>query len=625
MRSLEGSLIGRGRNQGGGAVFQNSRSVRDVLRPASLPLVAASFVALLYIVPQLAQALHGGSGTVLLQEDEPFYAARFVRALQGLDVMSPLTYEHRHDLSIVPGFVERALAAPFVVGGYLGLPRPSAAAAIVAYRALFGFAGVLAMTFAFISTGLPRIWSTLAAFWAYVDSGVTAYKPLIGFSWHTLALDRFTNPLVGLPVFFLAWGCLARSFLGKGRSWYPLLAAGIVSGLLFYVSFYYWTLFFAVASLSSLPDLRHRVPKVASILAIALIVSVRYWYYATSFRSSGYYWDILWRTDFYAHGRGVSYNANKTMWLFVVGALAVWRLNTPSARFFALSVLGGLACFYANLVTGMEFPNSLENAHWNVALAPIVLAGCLWTVADWTERVGLGRLAAAFCSVLGATLAVGGIWSFVRLAGSLGENPAPGTGSENQAYATAWSWLRSNAPSEVVVLASEQTMGYVPLEAGKYVWVGEKVYPDSISFEEIRDRYRVLWALEGATASQLESFFWSRFTGPGTWLWPWGLSTLLVDQLKEEGWPPLDRLRWQLFVRTTVDELNATTKADVRAIGTKYRLDYVIRGPKERDWMAVDDYLALTTVFRAHDVTVDHVDGWRATRSADVGTQEDRP
>ena len=583
-------------------------NVSHFVRHHVLAIGAALLVAAIYAIPQVIYLVQGHAGAVLVQPDETFYVARLVRALQGVDARCPFLYEHRHGLSLVPGFVERGLAAPFRFGVALGLACPSPDAVVIFYRALLAFLGVLAAAFALTSTGLPSKLAVLAAFWAYVDPGILAYKPLVGFLLNGPAFNRLTNPLVGLPIFFVAWACLARAILDRERMRTAVVVSGVAGGLLFYVSFYYWTLFVAIAVISVFFEWRRRYLVIAIVLGIAAIASVGYWPYAISFRGSPYYADILWRTDFHSHGRGVCFAPNKTMWLFVLAALSLWRVSVPRARFLVTSILAGFGCFYSSLVTGMDFPNSMENSHWTVALAPMVLGATLWRgycwlggerYVCWRSRIGVG---------LGAVLVLGGTLASVRLSRN---GTGEGAGALDPAYGAAWTWLRKNGPMDAVVMADEGTMGHVPLRAGNYVWINELVYPDAVSFEEILDRYRVLWALKGTSVSELEQMFASRFDGPRTWLWAWGLTPSLARDLRDDGWPPLDPLRWRSFVRGIVDAVDRTTAEEVQAIGRRYRLDYILRGPNESLWTNVENHLLLTPVFQAQGVRIDRVDGWR--------------
>ncbi|MEY4582263.1 MAG: hypothetical protein RL701_6966, partial [Pseudomonadota bacterium] len=382
-------------------------------------------------------------------------------------------------------------------------------------------------------------------------------------------------------------------------------------GLLFYISFYYWTLFIAVLALTALIDLRRLYAAAIAVGALALVVSAGYWLYAIEFRSSPLYTDVLWRTDFLAHGRGVSFKPNRTMWFFLGLAATAWRLGTPQARFLVLSSAGGLACFYSGLFTGLAMPNSLENGHWNVSFAPMVFAACLWSVADWFSHSRFARWQRPAGYALTAVLCASGIVNFSHVSRELSAYPLDGAGALDPAYTPAWRWLREHAPNDAVVLASDRTMAHVPLQAGKFIWVHRLVYPDPISFEEILDRNRVLWALQGQSAPAIHKLLMSHWAGPNTWFWGWGLTHGLVEELKADGWPPLDALRWRLFSSTIRDVVAQTTAADVKALGQRYRLDYIVRGPLEQGLSQLDRYLQLQTVFEEHGVRVDRVEGWR--------------
>ena len=596
-----------------------TESTVELLRRYWLPLCAAAWVALLYALPQLIQAARGYGGPLLIQEDEPFYIARFVRALQGDPQMSPWLYEHRSALSIVPGFVERGLAAPWRLIAALGLPVPPPNLIVAGYRVLFAALGMLCMTFAFNSVGLTLPLATLSAFATYLDPGVFPYKPILGFfTLHSQILDRFPSPAVGITIMSIAWGCYARVSLGgstesaadRARRTRYGVGAGVAAGLLFYVSFYYWTFFFAVVGLTTAVRLRERWRMSLLVSTIALLVSLHYWSYALAFRGSELYTQILWRTDFISNGRGVSFHPNRTMWFFVLCALTAWQIGTASAQFLVISILAGLACFYSGLVTGLSMPNSLENSHWNIALAPLILAACVWSAAFHLSQSKYAQHARALATALAAVFALGGTWNFLTLSRELDHTQLGGVGALHPAYAGAWRFLREQTPDHAVVLASERTMGHVPLELGKYVWIHRLVYPDAIGPEEILARYRVYWALGGQQAPAVESFLASHHRGTETWFWGWGLTRALQQGLQEDGWPPLDALRWRLFVTTIRDLVANTTPEQVRVLGQAYRLDYLVRGPNEGQLSGAERYLRLTQVYRDAAVRVDRVDGW---------------
>jgi hypothetical protein len=241
----------------------------------------------------------------------------------------------------------------------------------------------------------------------------------------------------------------------------------------------------------------------------------------------------------------------------------------------------------------------------------MIFAACVWSGSFRLSQSKHARHAPALGAALAAVLALGGTWNFLQLSRELDHTPQSGVGALHPAYAGAWRFLREQTPEHAVVLASEQTMGHVPLELGKYVWIHRLVYPDAIGPEEILARYRVYWALGGQHAQAVAAFLASHHNGAGTWFWGWGLTRALVKELEQDGWPPLDVLRWRLFVTTIRELVASTTPEQVRALGQSYRLDYLVRGPNEQNLSGAERYLRLTQIYRDAAVRVDHVDGWR--------------
>lgn len=577
-----------------------------------LPIAAASFVTLLYLLPQIVYTAHGHSGAVLLQEDEPMYVSRMVRALQGEPVSAPLILEHKGDVGVVSGFAERVLAQPFRLVVALGAPViPTAQVMIVFWRTLLAFCSVLALVFALESFGFSRLLATLLALWIHLDAGVMAYKPILGLGWMTVLFDRLTNPLVGAPVFFLAWGCIARAMLRdeNKRSW--IVAAGIATGLSFYINFYYWTHLVAIVGLTALLEPRRRIRIALAIGAITALVSVRYWPYAFAFRSHPQYFDMLWRTDFRAHGRGVSFMPNRTMWIFVLATCALWTLSrTREARFFVMSLVAGVCLFYSGLVTGLQMPNSFQASHWSYSIAPIALTGSFWTGLHLLERSRFAQLKNRLLALLAVVAAVGGTVTMARLSRHL-ERSERGAGVLDARYAAAWQWLRDHTPVDTVVLASEETMAFEPQKAGKYVWVHFHTYPDPVGFEEMLDRYRVLWWLEAKSARALEADFAPFYSGANGGLWVWGTTRALAEELRTQDWPPIEVLRWRMFTTAAIDLATKDDPAELKRIAGRYRIDYIVRGPNERSWARTEQLFELEPVLRTQDVRIDRVIRWR--------------
>jgi hypothetical protein len=582
-------------------------------RTWSWPLAAAALVTALYLLPQIVYSLSGHEGALLVTEDEGFYLTRMVRGLQGQPTMSPLIYEHRNDLSLVTGTAEGLMALPFRLGIAAGA-RPMAVATVmvVVWRVVLTFIAVLMFVWALRSSGLTLALSTIAALLVFLDPGVMAFKPIVGFRFVSFVFNRLTNPLLGFPIYCLAWGSLARAMVHAERRLTWAAVAGVATGLCFYINFFYWTFLFGVVGVTTLIDLRERWRVALVFGVVTAIVGVGYLPHAFAFRGHEQYYDILWRTDFRQLIRGVAFVPNRTSWAFFLGALALWKVvATPAARYFASAVAAGLVVKHSGLFTGLQMPSSLESGHWDYALTPLVMVGCLWCAQAGLQASRWAAHEKNLHIALAVLLVAIGTVNFARLSKDLLRLQPHGSGVLAAEYAPAWRWLDEHTPSEVVVLASEETQAYEVLKAGKYIWGHFRAYPDPVSFEEMLDRYLVLWKLSGWTPDELARYFESFYSGPGTWLWGWGLTKELADQLRQDDWPQLERMRWRAFTKTITELLGNTRMQDLKAIGSRYRVDYIVRGPNETRWTSADEVFELERVFEAPGVTVDRVLRWR--------------
>ncbi|HLK38537.1 MAG TPA: hypothetical protein VKU41_17365 [Polyangiaceae bacterium] len=580
-------------------------SFPHLVRRWRLPLLAALATTIVFSLPQWIYWYHGNRGALLLHYDEPDYVGRLVRALQGHTTGSPWTVEHGQEPGLVPSYVETALAAPFRLACRLGVCA-SPDTVLVSYRVVLPALGVMIVADAFYAAGMPLGIAALVAFWAYCEPSLVQYQPLIGLvvPQSFLSFDRFSNPLVGVPLFFGAWGCLARAFGPRNApAW--AVAAGVLCGALFYTSFFYWTFFFAVAAgTTALALSRDHLRASITALGVGVLVAVPYWVGVVALRHVPHYADLAWRNGVLIHDRGLFYYSNKTMWIFVAGSAGVWFLERETSRFLVGSLLGGLALFYSSLVTNV----AVQNSHWHYTLAPMLLGACVWGAERWLRdrRPALTRPLGIAVSL---AVAVVGFRTAARWLRVTDDKPLPGTGDGDRPYAGAWRWLRDHAGPDDVVLASEQTMGYVPLRTGRFVWHNAHAGTSAAGFEEILERNQVLWWLSRMNVPAFEKRLCA-IRGRGVEGWDYGLTPELQASLESRGRPPFDPgLSCQLA--QVVGNLQALVgPGDIRNMGRKYRVDYLVRGPAEEDWGRADQLLRLAPVFEEGSVRVDRIEGW---------------
>jgi len=208
--------------------------------------------------------------------------------------------EHRDAPYMVPplpdlimGYLSRALGslkAGFIAGDFIfpavnffllyllgfELARTRTFAALFASASLF-----ITRTFLFIPL-LTRYYQ------AYILNYTFHLQPRLYF-------DRFEDPLLTAPFFFLALYLLLRSLTREER-WAPWLA-GISAGLLFYTYFYYMVYFFtalgAIALISLLQKNTAALKKIVIVGAVGLAASLFYWKNFLALTHLSTYTDII--------------------------------------------------------------------------------------------------------------------------------------------------------------------------------------------------------------------------------------------------------------------------------------------------------------------------------------------
>lgn len=178
---------------------------------------------------------------------------------------------------LVMGYLSRALGsvkAGFIAGDII-FPALSFFLLYLLGRELIG-KKTFAALFASVAFFLPRAFLFFPPLTRYDQAYLLT---------HTLHLqgrlyfDRFEDPLLTTPFFFLALYLLLRT-LTREEPWTPWLA-GVSAGLLFYAYFYYAAYFFvalaAVALLFLLQKNNTALKKVIIVGAIGLAVSSFYW------------------------------------------------------------------------------------------------------------------------------------------------------------------------------------------------------------------------------------------------------------------------------------------------------------------------------------------------------------
>ncbi len=606
--------------------------------------IAAILASGIFLLPQFLAWRDGFSSAYFLKDDEPLYAARLVRLIQGVPyywesgnwwetvvgfftnstgsggwgIGNPWTYENRGDPVLIPGLAE------WTLGGVLSFFCVSVDTMSWLTRGLCSALMVLGLWRLFLSLGMRLYLSVLVSFWAIADAGVFDYKPLEAL-WGKLnqhPFNRFSNPLFGLTLFLFTvwiwsgfftvvqlsikdetarikkeypnWNESLRGIILLSRRIRPVLAGALLASL-FYVSIYYWTHglvgFFLGFLLIKQSRRWENAKKIILGGLVALILVIPYAIgnlsmSAFALKKGIPLEELIWRTGIFVQDRGWYLLSHKALWLFVLASLPLLFSKEVGRRFLGAFILAGFLCFMSSLFTGV----TLQNFHWHYTLSVLALGGVFWVLDGWI----VSRFSATWLRLLATLMAfilplASGIVASVReyQANLATENSYQSRnkalGNADKAYGSAWHWLSKNARPHSVVLADPGIMRLAPVRSGVRIWQDSAV--ELVASQEILQRNHVLWYLQGLSSEELLARLAPQSSDDmpvGQWVA--GLSKELVQEMKARQYPTLTLdLNRELAARVVQLHSQASLE-DLRSSMTKFRLNYVVLGPLEKKW-----------------------------------------
>lgn len=358
--------------------------------------------------------------------------------------------------------------------------------------------------------------------------------------------------------------------LGEKRRW-AVWSAGVMTGLLFYVFFYYWTFIYAGLSVLFLIALvkkdRGLARGVSIIFFVSLLISIPYWANLLQLIHSKNYADLEYFHNILHTRRPLFPLSQAILTIFI---FVTFYKKSNDFRFFYIAafLIGGVICVNQHVITGkVMFPG-----HWigysNKTFLIVSLFASLRNFKynklfiKLNKNGFISRYVTACFIVLFTFLAV-----FQQSAYLSKNSPFY---RAKQSLSGALDWLRKNTSKDDVVatdplnnmravfpeaedvLAYSHNFNFIPVSAGTLR-----------SREEVEDRYFIIMALLGYSPDQAREFY--TFNN--------GAYLICMNAMKEyggKGMPAgyLDHLNMKY-----PDFLDYATLAFAAGV---YRLDYVL-------------------------------------------------
>lgn len=569
-----------------------------------LVILSGFIISSIYLGPQLIHWSKGNKSTVYFVGDELYYAARLARAMQGRWKQGAVyTYENKDKLNAIPPLPE------MVMGSIANILNLTPEKMVLVARAVLGALGFWILFWILKLFGLSFQLALFSAFWIFLDPRLSFYKPILSLFYtdlQGLSLFRFSNPLFGLIPFLLSIGFGYKAFRSENYRIKWAIIAGLFFASTFYISFYYWTHLSLIFLAAYLIFRKNNLKPFLVGIGTTVLCAIPYLFWIYHLRQDPNYSLIAWRNGLFVSGSGMDILGAKFFILAILINFSLLWSRLPGLKYLAICSLTGAICFLLPIM----FHIRLQNFHWHYTTAPLMTAGIFCAIGYWlkdhVQKIKYSKLLTSITMSILALLVLNSAYiNTIQLYSAAIQKRTPEQINSN--YSEAWEYLAKNADPEASVLAHPQIQKLTVIKTGLNAWLSHST--ELASNQEILDRFQVIWTFQGITGDDLDKLI----TGDSDLsVWALGVNQELSQWLSDQNWPPASGKVNEKLKKMLILEQDRLTQFDLYQIGQKYRLDYLLRGPKEKNWSdKVDHILDLERIGQFGSVQIDRVLGWK--------------
>ena len=535
-----------------------------------LALWIAAAVGLLFVAPQLFFITSLGpdfNGVYReLSGDELFYMARVQEVVDGHPTLNnPYYAEHKGGVS-TQFFLPEVLAS---------LP------------ARFFNVGIFEF-FVFYDFALPAI-TYLIAYGLFLALGINRGGSSIGALLFVLLEQELLSRPINLQfvvVPFLLFLLALLQLVKKEKSWFLVLVAGGLFGLLFYLYLYFWS--FAVVLVGIMlinffvQQQWGRIARLLQISAIAVLIAIPYFYRLVILRGQASFIAMAERLGLLYTRIPSGFKIILPAAILIICLIAIARYQkinfktfSPTFIFLLSGLIASVVVVNQHLITGI---NILFSSHYQFqANVFFILAAAylLWQVFS-QKKVFSSRLVAV------ALIGVICFWFAPSFFSQLSFSQSQIT---DQRYGEVINWLNANTANDSVVLSFGRLNTLIPAYTHNNVYFNGLASLYALSDQEITDRFVRYYAMHSATSEEIRQ---SLFGVRGIALRSAGGKQRQLNTL------------YRLIGKSTVDleaiyfpdelvsqlhnQVNEYVDKSIEATVGQYQVDYIILDSTQEGW-----------------------------------------
>ena len=292
-----------------------------------LSFLAAVFLSLLSLMPQIMHQTNGFSGSAIVHDDEFIALARIKRSIQSeQSVCNHATFEGRNSDCFFPDSSHRLLG---FIAKSLDLTPEQMTIIARPFLTLMLFSLLLAI---FLSLEVKFGFAYFSALLCFLSPSAWYFKPLL--SWLTgdyiFAFNHFTIPLVPLFVHLLTTLLILSVLFSDNKKIKSSLTAIATFGILFYLPFAFWihltlSLFVIIFVLRS----RKSLKTLSFVLFFSLLFGIPSLISFVHLTKDPQFTWVMWRNGLGLNDHSSYLLYGKSMWLMFLMSFSLFKNDHP--------------------------------------------------------------------------------------------------------------------------------------------------------------------------------------------------------------------------------------------------------------------------------------------------------
>lgn len=568
-----------------------------------LSFLAAVFLSILSLMPQIMHQTNGFSGSAIVHDDEFIALARIKRSIQNEKVVcNHATYEGRNTECFFPDSSHRLLG---FIAKSLDLTPEQMTIIARPFLTLMLFSLLLAI---FLILDLKFGFAYFSALLCFLSPSAWYFKPLL--SWLTgdyiFAFNHFTIPLVPLFVHLLTLLLLLTIFFSDNKKIKSIIASVALFGILFYLPFAFWLhLLFTLFIIALLDRTKRTVSLIAIITILAFMIGAPSLSVFLNLSKNPQFNWVMWRNGLGLNDHSIYLLYGKAMWLVALSSFTLFRKDHPISvekrKIIGALYYSAFFLYLSPIIIGKTF----LNIHFKYLLVPFSMLIIAQFFHYFFTKYNhfIPKLNWKMSSRTSFAMAIVLIIFAIGINASLrfyGESERLVSNKSIEDVKQSLNNLMPGLSDDNVFLANDKIMNIIPMIYGKRILrdSAAEISPNL----DLLERHFFQWKFMGLSGFPLRQYINESYS---LIHWSLGLDFSMENIVRNNHFrDPRGEFKEQLF-QSLLTSYDSKADLEWQKLFYSYRIDYlVVTSQDQWDIPFISRYFKLDEVWSQNDITI---------------------